>query len=658
MFALPPDVQRDVRNLVDLFHRIETGDRPVMESLRAFSLENIGRKGYALKSLVNKFYAWKASGDWQCLVNKAKLIGKVRREMNVENATVSLPEDFIEYWRGLCEQNQRKSRPAYRELLRRYWACDLIKGYARRDSNNNAIPQGWSYRNLMRHAPTPFERTARRQGRSAAADYRPLVFSTRAGLKCGQFYVFDDIEHDLKVNLPGINRLAMRPLELACLDVYSGCKIKWGLKPTVIGDDGAKQKLKERDMRFLLAYILYRIGYRPEGTTLLVEHGTAAIREDVERALADATDGAIRVNRSGIEGAAAFAGAYGGRPKGNFRFKAALESHHNLVHNELAALPGQMGMDRQHSPEELHGRDAANNALLKAIMALEPERVAMLRLPFIPFRAFEEIIDIVYARINGRMEHHLEGWEESGLMVNEFRLAANAAWSPMSMLPALPANDREAVERILSKPGLVQCRRMSPAEVWNRDCGGLVKVRPNVLPAILGGDLAVERTVKDDHLFEFQDRDLSPSPLRYRAEIAMMDGSAQILQPGEKFMTFANPFDLSQLIVCDAQCAFLGLAPRWETVRKDDIEGLHRAMGAAAKMEKKLLEPVARRGAEVTRQRMADAQWNAQVLSGAPMTEEVSTARVSQADLAAVNANDEDADYQISAEEIASVLKG
>jgi hypothetical protein len=131
-----------------------------------------------------------------------------------------------------------------------------------------------------------------------------------------------------------------------------------------------------------------------------------------------------------------------------------------------------------------------------------------------------------------------------------------------------------------------------------------------------------------------------------------------VLQPGEKFMTFANPFDLSQLIVCDAQCAFLGLAPRWETVRKDDIEGLHRAMGAAAKMEKKLLEPVARRGAEVTKQRMADAQWNAQVLSGAPMTEEVSSARVSQADLAAVNANDEDADYQISAEEIASVLKG
>jgi hypothetical protein len=67
-----------------------------------------------------------------------------------------------------------------------------------------------------------------------------------------------------------------------------------------------------------------------------------------------------------------------GEGKGNPRFKAALESIRNLKHNELAALPGQTGMDRDDRPgvsRTASWKDCAE--LLKAMSVLavkHPER--------------------------------------------------------------------------------------------------------------------------------------------------------------------------------------------------------------------------------------------------------------------------------------------
>jgi hypothetical protein len=85
--------------------------------------------------------------------------------------------------------------------------------------------------------------------------------------------------------------------------------------------------------------------------------------------LAIASGGAIKVERGGMQGAAAHAGQYAGRSKGNFRIKAALESLGNLIHNEMAFLPGQTGKDRQHAPEQLHGLLKHNDALLLGALA-------------------------------------------------------------------------------------------------------------------------------------------------------------------------------------------------------------------------------------------------------------------------------------------------
>jgi hypothetical protein len=672
--SLPEAVRNETKIWMQVISRVRAADKPLAEiAVQARALA--GMKGFSAVNMRTKYYLFKHSENWRCLVNHAKVGRKV----------VSLPEAFIEHWKACCERNQRKSRPSWRAMIEEWKAGARIPGYERGkdhavtgaatgvfpEAGVGGIPDGWSYRNLLKYAPTPYELGVARIGRSSSANCRPLVYSTRVGLQPGQFYFFDDLEHDIKVNFLGVNRKAMRPLELCCMDLFSACKVAWGMKPT-IEDDGIKQKLKEREMRFLLAYVVTRIGYRPEGTTLGVEHGTAAIRDDLEKILHDASDGAIVVNRSGIEGAAAL--VYEGRGKGNFRFKAGLESSHNLFHNELAALPGQMGMDRDHSPEELHGREKNNNALIKAMAFLPEERAALLRMPFLEFHAFMTLAGQVYEKINGRDWHDLEGWVEAGLLAHEFRLALDLPWMSANRILQAPEQERKAITALISAPGLTRIRKLSPMEVWTSGRERLTRLPGYLAPQIMGQENGVERKVLDNGLFEFEDRELGPGTFRYLARLASASSHStntsaeEILPVGQTFQTFCNPFDPGVLHVCKAgtgEGAYIGMCPRWEKVNRADVEAVHRQMGAAAHEETKRLLPYQARHTQEMRQHAADAKWNAGVLSGKAMTvqdkqlaQEIKDTRVTGEDVAAMTGRDETEKGKVySAEEIAEVLK-
>lgn len=608
---LPDKLKNETRLWIDVMNEVCLAEKP-LAAIAEMSGRFRGVRGFSVKSMVRKYYEVRKGGGLHSLIDHAKL----PREDNE-----ALPEAFIEFWKSLCENNQRKSRPAWRELVQRWKNGESIPGYS--DSPAAAIhgvPVGWSYGNLMRYAPSKFEMAVARIGRSAASTYRPLVHTTRVGLEVGQFMFFDDLEHDVKVNAMGINRKAMRPLELGCMDLFSACKIAFGMKPT-IDDEGIKRKLKDYEMRFLLAYVLTRIGYRPAGTTLCVEHGTAAIAEDVEKLLADASDGSIQVARSGMEGAASL--VYEGRGKGNFRFKAALESSHNLAHNELAALPGQMGKDRNSSPEELHGREKHNNALMKALAFLPPDRAALLRTPFWEFNEFMKFAGEVYEKINNRDWHDLEGWLEAGLVAKEFRLGHDLQWMSMERYIEAPEHERHAIRALIERPGYTQVRKMSPAEVFSTGKTRLVRLPGYLAPQIIGPENGVERKVGKNGLFEFEDSNVGPGIYRYLAQAGKIDGSEEQLVEGETYMTFCNPFETDVLYVCKAGAikgAYIGACARWNSIRRDDVEALHRQMGAAAKEETRRLLPYQARHTSEMRQRTADAKWNTAVLAGKPVT--------------------------------------
>lgn len=526
---------------------------------------SIGRTYSVVKA---KYYAVRnANGNWSVLID-SRLLGP--QAWNTRNL-VGISEADKSLIRRYCENNQRGNEAAIRELLRD-WRNGKVTTSAPLDPRTG-YPSGWSLRNLSRYAPTKFELKATRIGRSAAASERQLVYTTRAGLWVGSHYLFDDMWHDHFVNHLD-QRKSGRPLEFHGLDLYSANKFAWGMRVRTENEaTGKMEHLKEADMRFLLAMVLGNFGYSERGTWLVVERGTAAVSEELEALLYDETRGLIQVSRNGMDGAAAHSGQYAGRAKGNFRFKAALESLGNLIHNEMAALPGQVGKDVDHRPEQMHGLLKYNDALLAALSQLSPERAAMLQWPLLTLQQFRVIAAEIYARINARTDHDLEGWD-------------------MHYVP-----DRQI-------PG--KMRRLSPSEVYRAGARELIQLSPRAVAMILGLDNRVERTTRRG-IFEFSDGEISGDVLRYEA---------RHLPEGEKFSTVLNPYQPGSLWCFDAKGRFVAECPRITAPSRGDIEAVQQAMGKARAIETERLQPLRERHLAEARQKLAMHRHNAEVVGG------------------------------------------
>lgn len=505
-------------------------------------------------------------------------------------------QELVKLW---CEKNQRKNEPAIR-AMREAWLTQRIspawegRGLSVPQTETpldpvQGYPRGWTVRNLLRYAPDPYTLAASRQGRSAAKSHVPLVYTTRAGLYVGQYYLWDDMWHDHEV-VDLDQKKRGRPLEFHGLDLKSAAKFVWGNR-TRVETETKHEGLKAIDFRMVLAAGLFGTGYHAErGTTLIVENATASISDALEGLLWDNSGGMIKVQRGGMEGAAAHAGQYAGRAKGNFRFKAALESLGNLIHNELAMLPAQVGKDRDHCPEEMHdggrlvsvegkplksyGRNKYTDALLAAFSQLPPERAQWLMWDRCTIQQFRMICDEVYGRINRRTEHSLEGWDE--LYVP----------SPLGGM-----------------------RRLSPHEVFQAGRRQLRPISLELVALILGHEGGTPRTVIGNKI-AVHDGGVSGDELRFDA--------TGILRDREKYLTVLNPFDPTRLFcweACGKGHRFVGAIPRLHSVERGEVEAIERAMGEAARRESLLLQPLRRRHAQEAREKAARHAHNAEVLT-------------------------------------------
>jgi hypothetical protein len=332
----------------------------------------------------------------------------------------------------------------------------------------------------------------------------------------------------------------------------------------------------------------------------------------LEQLLYDFSGGKITVARSGIEGAAAIGGMYGGRPKGNFRFKAALESSGNLIHNETAnmrLIPGQTGSNsRLNLPEEMHGRENHAEMLLEAIAALPREVAMQLRLPFLETTQAIWICNEIHNRINKRSDHDLEGWISAGLTTQEWRPDPSMDWLPVSRLMALPPERRAIVESLIaSTPDCARIRKLTPHEVFYRDAKRLVKLSGEAVAMMLPESCRFEVSVRS-HMIEFNRAEYGPDDCRY---------FAHLLQDGETYQAAVNPYDTARLYVLDAQGRYVGECSRDIPTCRAETEALQKQCGRVAKIEKTLLLPVAKAGRVILRKRAEDARHNAAVLANA-----------------------------------------
>ncbi|HEX7861837.1 MAG TPA: hypothetical protein VF773_15995, partial [Verrucomicrobiae bacterium] len=583
-------------------------------------------QGFTVPSLTRKYYAFvRSNGDWTVLVNKAKA-GPAW--WNTDEP-VGLPAEFIQFWKQLCERNQRKCKPAHRELLR-IWrfkqdseqrVYKTIPGYAEWPSEDRLCghPAGWSYENLQRHAPDDFELAAARKGMFAASMLARQVRKTRADLQVGEFILFDDQEYDIKVNWPGnAQRKAMRPLGLNALDLFSGCCFAYGLKPTLVSEDGTRQKLKEIDMLWFVVHVLTTYGFNLDrGTRFVVEHGTAAIRPDFEERIRVCTGGGVTIDRSGIQKQPSLAALFDGASKGNPRFKAPLESFFNLVRNEMAMIPGQTGNSRDNCPDELHGREVENNRLLLARTLLSADQAEQLRMPVWSWHQFQQFAMEVYQRINRREDHDLEGWEVAGLVARECRLAPELPWMDQEKLLAIEDTKRAAINAIVqADPTLRRVRRMTPHEVFTRDATRLQKIDQCLLPDLLGPDFGQVRKVRSG-VIEIKDQELSPEPMYFSA---WTQGAK--LRNGDEYRVFLNPYNPNEAVITTVKDnRFVGILPRQDIPSWSDQDGIRRQLGASRAEVSQRLAEIGVRHVDRARERIAANKHNTQVLAGKPVTE-------------------------------------
>lgn len=564
------------------------------------AFEGISREtGVPFVTVKRRFYRFKNYGPGGLL--ERRLCGKAFWVTSPKAAlpAVTTSAGLVDLWKMLCEQSHRSCKTAHKRLLKMWQQRDPRIGAIpewRDFPGWPKLPEGFTYGNLMRVCPSAFELTAARQGRAAAALKRPTVFTTRVGLYVGSHYLFDDKVHDLFVNELG-QRKHGRPMEIYSLDLFSACKRQWGMRVRTKSDEGKYAGLPEVMMRYVLAATLYLDGYSPRGTTIVAEAGTAKVRDELKRILAENWN--IIVHEGAMKNEIALLGQYPGLGKGNPRHKAALESNNNLEHNRFDFLPGQTGKNVAERPEELAGRLTYNATLLAAYDQLPPEKQALLEFPILELNQFIGVASHLYANIRDDRDHRLENWVEAGNITQAYEFGgASLRYEQLTL------EQRRALPQMIDA-GLVTAKpvRMTRGEVWNAGSRDLIKIPGWGVAAILGDDLAREVTVKDN-MIETRDPEIGPETYRYEPLCTAPEGGEFILDDNQTYQAFINPFAPDTLFVRTLKGQYLGECRRITAPCRTDIEGIQDALARASRVEGRLLAPMRARHAEAARERL------------------------------------------------------
>lgn len=601
------------------FERVADGDGSLEERLKR-----------AAKAMNVSYGSARRIWD-KCLVEGWRGAIDLRSQQRADESSV--PPRFWQYFKTMCEKEARSCSSAFNHIVLEWQMHKDLPGYDEwpPPSPLTDLPAGWSIANFMRHAPTRYELKAMRIGRSAAAEDRPLILTTREGLEVGQIVMFDDMWHNMLCNWVGVAKEGIRPLELCCHDVASACRCLHLLRPRVRdAETGKYHNITEKDMRLMVVAYLYLIGWRPEGTFFTVEGGTATIRDtgpfaEFAHMLKMVTGGAVKIIRGGIQDASTVMGGWTGLKRGNPRLKASLESLHRLYQDSVGLLPGQTGSNnRENKPERLAGMDAYNEQLLREVDKLPVARLAemveLLRFPYPHWLDYTGIVRDCYRWTNNRKLHKLEGWEANKWIAQEYRMEPDSdLWLPKENLLALPAPRQDAIMALIEQPGYTRIRKLSPLEVHNDGRRRLNRLRPEHVPMLLGPDLAVERRLDKHYCFVIQGHEYGlVEPLRYpAARVRNVLGQDVILDPSRPYAVFPLPADMDHLFVCDTDLRFIGVCDRQVPVSRAKMDEIHRAIGQAEHARVALDAPLRARHQEEATDREQMIAHNALVLEDA-----------------------------------------
>ena len=581
------------------------------------------RTGKGFGTIRNRFYRYERQGD-VALIDRRRM-----KQMTAVNP-------WLECYMTYVENDLNTSMGGYRQMMDDFRSGKPMVGMIgdwrqvwRREKPGVSVPEacpvdwtprGATYANLQQIAKSNpnyfFNIAANRRGRKAAAKFLLPVLTTRVGLAVGAKVEYDDVWHNTDVML---GQKVCQPLEFAGYDVASGYKCSSILKPRFTREGGVRDNLKEQQFRFLFAYDHIVRGFHRGGVDNVVEHGTTAIRETVEkqiRAIPGMGD-LIRICRSGILSEQVHAGLFIGNGGGNFKMKALCEGAHNILHNRTAALIGSRGRDAEHLHESQAALVKYEERLMAAAAKMPPEFALKLEAGLLTFDEYHAAFRQIESALMDDPEHRLEGWGAN--VVAEYRLNGQSNdWRPWAEVERLSQGDQDerleafAIAKMVGRnAALKRVRPMSRREVWMAGQADLVRVDDWYLPHFMDVEKdAIELSVRANGLVGFRNELFyGRDEMLYRAVVKNRAGFTQAMSPTMRVLALFNPLMPEKIWLVDGgdghtlgTCALYNRAPAY------DRHAIEIAMGdQAADLARKMLPIRGRHQAEAERraERMA-----------------------------------------------------
>jgi len=380
--------------------------------------------------------------------------------------------------------------------------------------------------------------------------------------------------------------------------------------------------LTEQQFRFLLGYDCCVEGFHPSGFTAVLEHGTTAIREPVERQI-KAIPGfgkLITLACSGILSEAVHAGLFAGCGGGNFRMKALCESMHNVLHNRTAHLLGNRGRDAERMHESRGALVRYEERLMVAAEKLDARTRDAIRFELATWSEYVAAFRVIEHELMDDWQHTLEGWD--GREVTEFRFSETSNdWQPVEALLA----DGERVEAVSawlkSRPECVRVRPLSRREMWTAGKKDLIQVQLMEMPAFLADSDAIELKVRDNGTIGFSNQlYYGRDEVIYRLDkLRTPAGFSARVAPRQNVWVKFNPLVPNWVYLLDKDSgATLGMAPILNRAPTYDKHAVEVAMGEQAADLARKLFPVRGRHQIEAEERVARVAHNQRVLVSAP----------------------------------------
>lgn len=443
--------------------------------------------GFSGVSLRRKYAAYIESGcKWRSLVKGYKAPSKQ-------------PKEFIEFLKGLIEQNGRSVAAAIAKLRDEIWPSGAeIPGYGSWMTFFRAThpqldvperfpaiwPQGWHPDNLRKYGPSRAERKIFGEGIASAHGNLPVIRRDPSKLRPMEWIVIDDFQLDVMCVFAGDPERGLKAQTayvggLLAMCVGTRKKLARLFGPMV--DREEKQKdgtvktvrssVRAIDVQALLYTIFRDHGLPDYDVTIICENRSASIAPELELMLSTVYEGRIKVRRTSLIDHKTLPNGFvegGGTPWE----KGWIESEFNYLWNLLAPTKGYKGSnERLNGPADLPDKLKYAAKFLSAgdkasDLNLPPEIVDELHLPFLNEAQLAQAFDFVLERSERRTKHRMLGFDT----VTEFRWGNPKLPAPAGIDPVGPNSFRAlgALTRQEQLQMVPEERKESPLERWER----------------------------------------------------------------------------------------------------------------------------------------------------------------------------------------------